>query len=215
MREKACRFSPLESTYNARRQASVEWRLFPEQNSRIHSFIIARGVAKMYCPRCATQNADNAKFCRACGTDLEAVALVLTNKFPLPGAWLEKYGEGKHKVITGALLLGAALLIGAVPALFIGVSFPLVMLWTVFFGWMAGWGIVSLASGVGEMVTSKTMLRQMKQFGSRLTPTEPSELSSAARGPRMLDDVTRAKPYSPLSVTEHTTELLDDQPPRG
>ena len=56
----------------------------------------------MYCPQCATQNTDNAKFCRACGTDLEAVALVLTNKFPLPGAWLEQYGEGKHKVIRGA-----------------------------------------------------------------------------------------------------------------
>jgi len=166
----------------------------------------------MYCPQCATQNTDSAKFCRACGTGLEAVALVLTNKFPPPGAWLEKYGEGKHKVITGAILLGAALLIGVVPALFIGVIFPLVMLWTVFFGWMVGWGIVSLASGVGGMVKAKTMLRQMEQVDSGLTTTEPSGLSSAAHGPRMLDDVTRAKPYSPLSVTEHTTELLGEQP---
>ena len=167
----------------------------------------------MYCPQCATQNTDNAKFCRTCGTDLEAVALVLTNKFPLPGAWLEKYGESKHKVIRGAILLGAALLIGSVPALFIEVSFPLVMLWTVFFGWMAGWGIVSLASGVGEMVKSKTMLRQMKQFDSGLTTAEPSELSSAAHEPRMLDDATRAKPDSPLSVTERTTDLLDKHHP--
>jgi hypothetical protein len=169
----------------------------------------------MYCPQCATHSTDNAKFCRGCGTDLEAVSLVLANKLPPPGAWLEKYGEGQHKVIRGAMLLGAALLMGGVPALFIGVIFPLVMLWTVFFGWMAGWGIVSLASGVGEMVKSKTMLRQTKQFDSGLTTTEPSGLSSAAQEPRMLDDVTRAKPYSPLSVTEHTTELLGEQPPRG
>ena len=169
----------------------------------------------MYCPQCATQITDNAKFCRTCGTDLEAVALVLTNKFPLPGAWVEKHGDGKHKVIMGAILLGAALLIGGVPALFIGMIFPLVMLWTVFFGWMAGWGIVSLASGVGEMVKSRTMLRKMKQFDGGLTTTEPSELSSAAHEPRMLDDVSKAKPYSPLSVTEHTTELLDNEPPRG
>src|ERR687894_2709598 len=134
----------------------------------------------MYCPQCATQNIDNGKFCRACGTDLEAVALVLTNKLPPPGAWLEKYGEGKHKVIKGAILLGAALLIGGVPALFMGVIFPLVMLWTVFFGWVAGWGIVSLASGVGEMAKSKTMLRQMKQFDSGLTTTEHSELYPSA-----------------------------------
>ena len=169
----------------------------------------------MYCPQCSTQGADNAKFCRACGTDLAAAALTLTDKFPPPGAWLEKYAESKHKVIRGSILLGAALLIGSIPAFFLGVIFPLVMLWTVFFGWMAGWGIVSLASGVGEMVKSKTMLRQLKQFDSGLTTTEPSELSSAAREPRMLDDVARAKPYSPLSVTEHTTDLLGEQPPRG
>ena len=169
----------------------------------------------MYCPQCATQNTDNAKFCRTCGMALEAVALVLTNKFPLPGAGLEKYAEGKHKVIMGAILLGAALLIGAVPALFIGVSFPLVMLWTVFFGWMAGWGIVSLASGVGEMVKFKTMSRQTKQFDGGLTTNEPSGLSSAAHEPRMLDDGTRGEPYSPLSVTEHTTDLLGEQPSRS
>jgi len=162
----------------------------------------------VYCPQCATQNTDNAKFCRTCGTDLEAVALVLTNKFPLPGAWLEKYGESKHKVTMGAILLGSALLIGGVPALFIEELFLWVILSTFFFGWMAVWGIFSLAS-VGEMVKSKTMLRQMKQIDSGLTPAESSQLSSEAHEPRMLDDVTRAKPYSPLSVTERTTDLLD------
>lgn len=167
----------------------------------------------MFCPQCATQNTDNAKFCRTCGTDLEAVALVLTNKVPLPGASLEKYAESQHKIIMGAMLLGAALLIGAIPALFIGVIFQLVMVWTVFFGWMAGWGIVSLASGVGEMVKAKTMLRQTKQFDRGLTTTELSELSSAAHAPRMLDDVMRAKPYPPSSATEHTTELLGEPPP--
>jgi hypothetical protein len=167
----------------------------------------------VYCPQCAIQNTDNAKFCRTCGTDLEAVALVLSNKFPLSGAWLEKYGEGKHKVIMGAILLAAALLIAGVPALFIKELFLWVMLWTVGFGWMAGWGIVSLASGVGGMVKSKTMLRQMKQFDRGLISTEPSQLSSEAYEPRMLDDATRAKPYSPLSVTERTTDLLGKHRP--
>jgi hypothetical protein len=167
----------------------------------------------VYCPQCATQNTDTAKFCRICGTDLEAVALVLSNKFPLPGAWLEKYGESKHRVIMGAILLGAALLIGGVPALFIEELFLWAMLWTVFFGWMAGWGIVSLASGVGEMVKSKTMLRQMKQFDRGVTPTESPQLSSEAYEPRMLDDATRAKPHSALSVTERTTDLLGKHHP--
>lgn len=167
----------------------------------------------MYCPQCASQNSDNAKFCRTCGTDLEAVALVLTNELPLPGSWLEKYGEGKHKVTMGAILLAAALLIGGVPALFIKEIFLLVILWTVFFGWIAGWGIISLAFGFGEMAKSKTMLRQMKQFDRGLTSTEPLQLSSAAYGPRMLDDATRAEANSPSSVTERTTDLLDKHHP--
>ena len=169
----------------------------------------------MFCPQCAAQNTDDAKFCRACGTGLKAVALALTGKFSPSGDWLEKYAESKHKVIKGVILLGAALLVGAVPALFLGVIFPLVMLWTVFFGWMAGWGIVSLASGVGEMVESKTMLRQTKRFDGGLATTEPSELTSAAQGQRMLDDVAGANPYPPLSVTEHTTDLLGEKPRRG
>ena len=166
----------------------------------------------MYCPQCATQITDNTKFCRVCGTDLEAVALLLTNKLPLPGPWFEKYGESKHKVIMGAILLAAALLIAGVPALFIKELFLWAMLWTVGFGWMAGWGIVSLALGVGEMVKSKTVLRQMKSDRG-LTTTEPSQLSSTAYEPRMLEDATRAEPYSPLSVTERTTDLLGKHHP--
>lgn len=167
----------------------------------------------MYCPQCAIQNTDNAKFCRTCGTDLEGVALALTNKHALPEPWFEKYGEGKHKVIVGAILLASALLIGGVPALLIEELFLWVMLWTVFFGWMAGWGIVSLALGVGEMVKSNMMLRQMKQFNRGLTTTEPSQLSAAASEPRMLEDATGVKPFSPLSVTERTTDLLGEHHP--
>jgi hypothetical protein len=141
------------------------------------------------------------------------VALVLTNKFPLPGGWLEKYGDSKHRVIMGAILLGSALLIGGVPALFIEVLFLWVMLWTVFFGWMAAWGIISLASGIGEMVKCKTMLRQMQQFDRGLTSSESSQLSSEAYEPRLLDDATGVKPYSPSSVTERTTDLLGKQHP--
>jgi thiol:disulfide interchange protein len=139
---------------------------------------------------------------------MESVALLLTNKLPRPGSWFEKYGESKHKVIMGAILLAAALFIGGIPALFIKELFLWVMLWTVFFGWIAGWGIVSLASGVGEMVKSKTVLRQIKQADRGLTSTEPSQLDSEAYEPRMLEEATRAKPYSPLSVTERTTDLL-------
>ncbi len=35
----------------------------------------------MFCPRCAAQNLDDAKFCRACGTNLESIALALSGRY--------------------------------------------------------------------------------------------------------------------------------------
>ncbi|HEV2862591.1 MAG TPA: zinc-ribbon domain-containing protein [Pyrinomonadaceae bacterium] len=36
----------------------------------------------MYCPRCAAQNNDDVKYCRACGENLSVVALVLEKRLP-------------------------------------------------------------------------------------------------------------------------------------
>ena len=36
----------------------------------------------MFCPKCATANSDQGKFCRACGTNLETVALALAGQLP-------------------------------------------------------------------------------------------------------------------------------------
>src|ERR1700759_1912338 len=34
----------------------------------------------MFCPRCAAQNADDARFCRACGTDISLVPQAVTGQ---------------------------------------------------------------------------------------------------------------------------------------
>ena len=34
----------------------------------------------MFCPKCAAQNADDAKFCRACGTDISLVPQAVTGQ---------------------------------------------------------------------------------------------------------------------------------------
>ena len=82
----------------------------------------------MYCPRCATQNLDGAKFCRACGTNLETVALALAQqldpthpsgdkdaaKKPKPSKnKLEKRSEGVTKIVRASGLIGASALVGA------------------------------------------------------------------------------------------------------
>ena len=84
----------------------------------------------MYCPRCATQNLDGAKFCRACGTNLETVALALAQLDPAqsnkhaaknPKASknkLEKRSEGLTKIVRASGLIGASTLVGVALALF-------------------------------------------------------------------------------------------------
>lgn len=36
----------------------------------------------MFCPKCATQNMDNARFCRGCGADISMVAVALAGRVP-------------------------------------------------------------------------------------------------------------------------------------
>jgi hypothetical protein len=167
----------------------------------------AGGNFQMYCPECGTQNVGNVKFCRACGRDLETVALALTNKLPTTAFWLEKQGESMNRVVKGSILLGASVLIGVVPALFIGAIFPLLMLWTVFFGWMAAWGIVSTASGLGGVSKSKMMLRHAEQVTGGAV--SPPELASTDYQSPMLEKGKKSESSTPASVTEHTTKQLD------
>lgn len=37
----------------------------------------------MFCPKCAAQNAENLRFCRSCGLELEAVSAAMTGKLSL------------------------------------------------------------------------------------------------------------------------------------
>ncbi|MCA1558248.1 MAG: zinc ribbon domain-containing protein, partial [Acidobacteria bacterium] len=36
----------------------------------------------MFCPKCATQNMENAHFCRACGLDISLVPVAMTGRMP-------------------------------------------------------------------------------------------------------------------------------------
>ena len=49
----------------------------------------------MYCPRCATQNLDGSKFCRACGTNLETIAIALEAFKRERGSYVESKSEAQ------------------------------------------------------------------------------------------------------------------------
>ena len=169
----------------------------------------------MYCPNCGNQNFDTAKFCRACGRDLETVALAASNKLAAPSNWLELYSDSKSRVVTGAIMFGAALLLWLGPAFIIRDTEGWIAIWAVFFGWLAVWGILKLAVNVGHMVKAKTMMKSQNPYNAELSQSGPQRsLPDAAvqipadfqiQNYRYDTDPLRA----PGSVTEHTTKFLD------
>jgi zinc ribbon protein len=172
----------------------------------------------MYCPQCATPNADDVKFCRSCGRELEMVALALSGKSTKPlkadanQDWMEKRIEGVSGITRGSILLAVSFLIGAAIALFIPTSFeaPWILIWMVFFGWMAVWGGIEIAYGISGVFEAKSRLRmsgvtsEMPKIGAttrELLSGRPQEIANAP---------TAVEPATRMSVTEGTTRHLDD-----
>ena len=162
----------------------------------------------MYCPRCAAQNLDDAKFCRGCGTNLEAIALALSGRLPISREddeysgkdWLTIRHDGVQKIIKAIGLLGASLVIGAALGLFSNTN-DWIIIWLIFVGWMAAWGVISLVSGIGSLTEARFVRSRMEQSSSPLSlPDRNTEFVTGELIPSRL--------AGPVSVTEHTTKSL-------
>jgi small basic protein len=177
----------------------------------------------MYCPRCAAQNLDDVKFCRACGTNLEVVALALADQNKPAKAskdedekekaeknWMEKRSEGVGDLVKGAGLMMASLLIGIALGLFSNQP-DWIVIWLGTAGWMACWGVISLSSGIRALLESKFMLRQMGLTANVIAAPAAQQLSlNDARAIPTALDTPRLS--TPPSVTEQTTVPLTKQP---
>jgi hypothetical protein len=178
----------------------------------------------MYCPKCATQNNTDVKFCRSCGTEIEAVALALSGKslkadkagkdkieLKTTEDWLEKHAEGVSGMTRGIILMIVSLLIGFALAEFLPATFeaPWILIWTVFFGWMAVWGGIELAYGISYVIESKSRIRLLRLKAKELRIEGASQLlPSADERPRIVDSTFKTP--APASVTEGTTRHLED-----
>ncbi len=154
----------------------------------------------MFCPQCSTPNQDAAKFCRTCGTNLEVVALALAGHPPTEHslaaaaeANLKKRREATGNVVQGSILLSFSLLIAFLGFVFTRGRFPWLVFWTVFFGWMACWGTISLSVGLAGLI------------GAKLTSDSGNQISDSHTR-ELRDD--RLNTFPPASVTDHTTRQL-------
>ena len=159
----------------------------------------------IYCPKCASENNDEVKFCRACGTNLEMVALVLAGK-SLPDSasesdpnelatWFKAQRAGVRQLVQGLILMAVSAKIGLISYLAVSGSGPKwFFFWVVFFGWLAGWGAISLAFGASQAIEAMMALRQLRSQPER--QSEPLTLANSG------------EPIHLASVTEHTTRQL-------
>ena len=177
----------------------------------------------MYCPQCATPNTDGARFCRSCGMELEAVALVLSGRSAqssqvsgkksgskTPEEWLDKRSAALKNISTGVSLLVVSVLIGVAMAFFVPPNVPWILAWAVLVGWMAMWGGVEVGNGIAGMLEAKSRLRLLGLAGKEsVDDATPKQLSTAGQPAMVVHSPTlRASP--PSSVTEGTTRQLDD-----
>lgn len=192
----------------------------------------------MYCPRCAKQDVDAAKFCRNCGTDLETVALALDGKLvpPAPSCddkslswdapnkgwedryndpqstedWVRKQSAGVNFMVRGATLLGAVILAGMIILRLFGVSPWPMIIWAGVFGWMGWWGIAYLAEGLGAIMQSRNMLRRRELMGIESDSGLRAPVLYATGELRSLAEATIGSKATPRSsVTEDTTARLN------
>src|ERR1044071_6283352 len=75
----------------------------------------------MFCPKCATQNTEEAKFCRSCGTDISLVPQAVSGHLAERLASDDEMRHGRRRRYKGDW--GAPSIERAVRGLFMGIAF--------------------------------------------------------------------------------------------
>lgn len=158
----------------------------------------------MYCPKCATQNNDDTKFCRSCGTNLSLVPQALTGRLPEAPSGRRSRREGRHDFDHG----GPANIANAITKIFMGIGFLFVAGASFLFApagriwwfWMLIPAFAMLGKGVAELVSLK--------YGSSIGPGTAQTTMPPAQPAREIPPPNETS-YPPPSVTEQTTRQLD------
>ncbi len=173
----------------------------------------------MYCPKCGTQNADDASFCRGCGVNLSLVPQALEGRATAPLAPNAHGVSGRHMSgrhnrddppnLTYALV-----------KTFVGIAFILVALSVKNVPQIAGhvwwfWMLIPAAGSLGAGVAEFLRLSRLQTEHASPRPLTsgnayvPPAGSAAARAEQLPPRRDRVDIYTPTSVTENTTKLLD------
>ena len=156
----------------------------------------------MYCPNCATQNAEDTKFCRSCGSNLSLVPQALTGRLPEATSSRRRHRNRHHEDD------GPPSVANGITKAFMGVGFLLVSFGAFFFApagkiwwfWLLIPAFAMLGKGVAEIVAAR--------YGPNLTQ---GPIRSAIPPVASTGELPRGNEahFPPPSVTEQTTRQLD------
>ncbi|HZS05468.1 MAG TPA: zinc ribbon domain-containing protein [Blastocatellia bacterium] len=155
----------------------------------------------MYCPKCGTETADSAKFCRACGENLKAVSQGIEQRLPafLIRA-LDRYIAYRSRRFGGERGLMTA---------FAGTLFVLLGLLNLIEGGRSrGDEVINLLVGCFYLIVGAWDRVVYKRSLASDAQPQPAEIISAPTT-NELDPRGQLPAAPPLSVTEATTRQLD------
>src|SRR5688500_18540047 len=107
-------------------------------------------IYSMFCPKCGAPNAEDAKYCRACGTDVGNVFAIIEGRAPEHKAIDEKQIALFSSGLRG-LMIGIGLLI--VSGLSLAISMRLAVL-SIF---ALAFGFVFLGTGIARLVQARSL----------------------------------------------------------
>ncbi|HKP73374.1 MAG TPA: zinc ribbon domain-containing protein [Pyrinomonadaceae bacterium] len=166
----------------------------------------------MYCPKCGTQNVDDASFCRGCGANVSLVPQALTGTLPEAVA---EGGRRRSKRHRDERREGPPSLTYALVKTLVGIAFVLVAFSVKDVFQIAGhiwwfWMLIPAAGSLGAGIAEFVRLTQGQKQPARLTGGAymPPAMPHVARGGELPTRNT-SDIYAPASVTENTTKLLE------
>jgi ribosomal protein L40E len=159
------------------------------------------GGAIMYCPKCGSQAADSATYCRNCGANLSLVPQALTGTLALAGEERDRHGRRKKPKTKPKTMTEA------ITTLFTGVGFIAAAIATLYyapagsFWWY--WLFIPAFSCIGSGIAMMFELRSAQRAASSLQLPAPAANTA---------EIGREDPYklgAPPSIVEATTRQLD------
>ena len=173
----------------------------------------------MFCPKCGTENPNNGKFCRSCGTDIGIVSKALTGKPPAAASFDfalmqpennnkrpknpdDVFGEGIKEVFGGAGFVAVAIIL-AVTGIIGG---------KVWWFWMLIPAGFMIGGGIANILKAKRMTKRLESNANHanLLSQPPA---NAALPPQQTGYIAPESRYKtgdlvPPSVTDATTRHL-------